>query len=162
MKIFTVHAPKNNRDVDASREVFVRDGFHVWAFLLAPLWMIWHRLWLVLVGYIAIIAMIELGLAMLGIDALAGSWISLLFGFLVGLEASSLQRWTLARRGWRPVATVAARNLNEAERRFYSGAAHATSHAAAMPKAATERNTFAAPQAIIGLFPQPQNPGDAK
>ena len=25
---------------------FVRDGFHVWAFLLAPFWMLRHRLWL--------------------------------------------------------------------------------------------------------------------
>ena len=34
---------------DPERFVFVRDGFHFWAFLLAPLWLLWHRLWLVLV-----------------------------------------------------------------------------------------------------------------
>ena len=26
-----------------ARFVFVRDGFHFWAFLLAPLWMLRHR-----------------------------------------------------------------------------------------------------------------------
>ena len=32
--------------------MFVRDGFYFWAFLLGPLWMLWRRLWLVLVVYL--------------------------------------------------------------------------------------------------------------
>ncbi len=161
MKIFTIHAPMNSGVDDPSRYAFVRDGFHVWAFILAPLWMIWHRLWLVLFGYVAIIVVIELALTMLGINALAGSWISLLFGFLVGLEASTLRRWTLARRGWNQIATVAARNLIEAEQRFYAGAANEAAKNSSAPSVATVssgRGAFSAPQAIIGLFPQPQNP----
>lgn len=164
MKIFTIHAPKNSRDADASRYAFVRDGFHLWAFILGPLWMIWHRMWLALVGYVAVIALIELALVPLGINVLAGSWISLLFGFLVGLEAPTLRRWTLARRGWQPIATVAARNLIEAEHRFYAGAANAAMRpvpAASATKATAGHGSFATPQGIIGLFPQPQNPGGA-
>ena len=32
----------------------MRDGFSFWAFLLGPLWMLWHRMWLVLIGYLAV------------------------------------------------------------------------------------------------------------
>ncbi len=59
MSVYTVHEPPL-RGADASAEperfVFVRDGFHWWAFLLAPLWMLWHRLWLVFVIYLVVVA----------------------------------------------------------------------------------------------------------
>ena len=57
MSIYTVHEPplRANEDVpDPERFVFVRDGFSFWAFLLAPLWMLRHRLWLVLIGYVVV------------------------------------------------------------------------------------------------------------
>src|SRR5258708_39917726 len=52
MPVYTVHAPKaQGADFRATdRFVFVRDGFHLWAALLGPVWLIWHRLWLALVG----------------------------------------------------------------------------------------------------------------
>ena len=56
MPVYTVHEPPPREDEDAptppDRFAFVRDGFHFWAFLLAPLWMLWHRLWLVLLLYL--------------------------------------------------------------------------------------------------------------
>src|SRR6476660_3985649 len=54
MSIYTVHEPPLKADAstpDPDRFAFVRDGFSFWAFLLAPLWMLRHRLWLVSVGY---------------------------------------------------------------------------------------------------------------
>ena len=54
MSVFTVHAPPPRRgepDGDPTRFAFVRDGFSVWAFLFAPLWMLRHRLWLAFFGY---------------------------------------------------------------------------------------------------------------
>src|SRR5205814_3636753 len=53
MAVYTVHEPPLKRyDAagDPDRFVFVRDGFSFWAFLLGPLWMIRHRMWLVLIG----------------------------------------------------------------------------------------------------------------
>src|SRR5262249_62058490 len=41
---------------DPDRFVFVRDGFSWWAFLLTPLWMLWHRLWLALIVYLVFVA----------------------------------------------------------------------------------------------------------
>jgi hypothetical protein len=37
----------------ADKFVFVRDGFHFWAAVATVIWLLWHRLWLVLIGWIA-------------------------------------------------------------------------------------------------------------
>ena len=50
MTTFTVHEPpprKNEATASPVRFAFVRDGFYFWAFLLGPVWMLYHRLWLV-------------------------------------------------------------------------------------------------------------------
>src|SRR3954471_16043306 len=57
MPVYTVHAPVADGTDPRSatdRFVFVRDGFHFWAFLFGPLWLAWHRLWLALIGYVAV------------------------------------------------------------------------------------------------------------
>ena len=71
MTVFTVHqpAPRKNEDVaPPDRFAFVRDGFYFWAFLLGPLWMLWHRLWLVLVIYLVGTAAIQAALWALGVS----------------------------------------------------------------------------------------------
>ena len=72
MPVYTVHAPvMNNADIAATdRFAFVRDGFHVWAALLGPVWLAWHRLWLALIGWIVLMAAIDVGMAA---SALAGA-----------------------------------------------------------------------------------------
>src|SRR5262249_55601303 len=101
MPVYTVHEPPRRSDDDmlahTSRFVFVRDGFHAWAFLLAPLWMLRYRLWIELIVYALVLAGITLGLRRLGIaeSALA---VAALLSLLVGMEASTLRRWKLARR----------------------------------------------------------------
>ena len=74
MAVYTVHEPRPRRNEDTAapeRYAFVRDGFYVWAFLLGPLWMLWHRLWLVLVLYIAAMGGLEAGMWALGLSGAA-------------------------------------------------------------------------------------------
>ena len=57
MTVYTVHEPpprEGEADDRPDRFVFVRDGFYFWAFLLGPLWMLWRRLWLVLLLYVVL------------------------------------------------------------------------------------------------------------
>ena len=57
MAVYTVHEPPPKRfqsEPDPDRFVFVRDGFSFWAFLLGPLWMLRHRMWLVLIAYMVL------------------------------------------------------------------------------------------------------------
>ena len=56
MTVYTVHEPPMQAaDADPERFRFVRDGFSLWAFLLTPLWMLCHRLWLVFAFYVGVV-----------------------------------------------------------------------------------------------------------
>ena len=64
MATYTVHEPrprKGQSSTQAERFVFVRDGFYFWAFVLGPIWMLWHRMWLVLLAYVAVLTAVEVG-----------------------------------------------------------------------------------------------------
>ena len=68
MPVYTVHAPTAYAaDFRATDKfVFVRDGFHFWAMLLGPLWLIAKRLWLALLGWLVLVAALEVAVARLG------------------------------------------------------------------------------------------------
>jgi len=121
MAVYTVLEPPASGDDmrDAERVAFVRDGFSWLAFLFPLLWLLWHRMWLVFVLWIAIVVLAEWGASFLGGPAplVAAAAIAVLIGF----EANNLRRWTLERRGWRFAGVVAGTDRSECERRFFSG-----------------------------------------
>ena len=121
MPVYTVHAPvANGADLAATDKfTFVRDGFHFWAAVFSVLWLIWHRLWLALLGWIVVTAAVEIGLAQLGAGRGAIMLANMLIAILMGFEATSLQRWTLSRRKWRQLDIVVADDEESAERRFF-------------------------------------------
>jgi hypothetical protein len=104
----------------ADRFIFLRERFSLAAFLFGPLWMIWRRLWLVLIIYLVATSLIELGLHSLGIPVAALTTVYLLLQLLVALEAANLRRWTLLRRGWRDRGIVLGDDLELAEQRFFA------------------------------------------
>ncbi|HYW63866.1 MAG TPA: DUF2628 domain-containing protein [Bradyrhizobium sp.] len=170
MPVYTVHAPVDagvEAQRAADRFVFVRDGFHFWAFLLGPLWLAWRRLWLALIGYILMIAAVEVALSQLRAGGGARVAVMLLIAVLMGLEAASLRRWTLSRRRWRQLDVVVADDEDAAERRFFDrwmsgrGFGHQpmTDRGAPPPTRDLPGQPFARPPSahgdIVGLFPQP-------
>ena len=161
MPVYTVHEPPR-RDDDAlghaMRFRFVRDGFHFWAFILAPLWMLRHRLWIELIAWLLILGGAMFLLHRFGIKESAGFWVWLFLSALVGMEASSLRRWKLARRGFGQAGIVVGDNLEDAERRFFDRWDEEPARPAAGVPASP--SPFGLPPAassdIVGLFPQPQ------
>src|SRR5687768_8858362 len=104
MAIYTVHEPPlKHREArrGPDRFAFVRDGFHFWAFLLAPLWMVWHRLWLAFVVFVVAMITVQAGLTLLGVADDARFFAYLPLAILVGLEAGTLRRRKLQWKGWR-------------------------------------------------------------
>src|SRR6201995_412269 len=99
MPVYTVHAPAapDSSLIAADRFAFVRDGFHFWAMVFGPLWLLAHRLWLALLGWIAAVVVIDLGMAALGASGMAVLLANGLIALLTGFEAASLRRWTLSR-----------------------------------------------------------------
>ena len=164
MPVYTVHEPPR-RDDDAlghaMRFRFVRDGFHFWAFLLSPLWMLRHRLWIELIAYLLLLGGAMFVLRRFGIEESAGFWVWLFLAGLVGMEASSLLRWKLARRRFEQVGIVVGDDREEAERRFFDSWEDEPARPAAVapppPSPFGPPTTTSAPASdVIGLFPQPQ------
>ena len=162
MSVYTVHEPPlraAETSPDPERYVFVRDGFSVWAFLLTPLWMLWQRLWLVLLIYVVVTAGLEAGLNAIGVGAGLRFLVALLISLLVGIEASTLRRFTLARRGFRQVGVVGGSNTEAAERRFFDALAKAEPGQSGRPRHSplVPPRLPPMPQSsdIVGLFPQP-------
>jgi hypothetical protein len=160
MPVYTVHEPPRRDDelvAHTARFRFVRDGFHFWAFLLAPFWMLRHRLWLEFIAYLLLLAGITFALGRLNVAESAGGMVWLLLSILVGIEASSLLRWKLSRRGFDNLGVVVADDLELAERRFFDGWTGVPSRSA--PAAQPAPSPFASPSEpsseIVGLFPQP-------
>jgi hypothetical protein len=172
MPVYTVHAPvTNNADLRATDKfAFVRDGFHVWAALLGGVWLAWHRLWLALIGWIVLMAAIDIGMVSLGVSRTAIFLAAVLLALLMGFEAASLQRWTLSRRNWRQLDIVVADDEETAERRFFdrwtakqralSNDQSAVDRGAPPPTRDIPGQPFSRPpplpqSEIIGLFPEP-------
>ena len=162
MAVYTVHEPlprKNEVFADPERFTFVRDGFHFWAFLLGPLWMLWRRLWLVTLIYFAISISLQIGLWAFGAANSMQFTLWFLLALLIGFEAGTLRRWTLTRRGWKNLGVVVGEDLETAERRFF---ATWTPQIPAIPPPPTTQPPGGFPRPsdgqIIGLFPQPGAP----
>ena len=118
MTVFTVHAPGGDALAAArdDRLSLVPEKVS-WGALVVPiLWAPRHRLWLVLVAWLAATVAIEI--VALGVDARLGAILSLAFALWFGLAGNDLRRWTLTRRGHGLVGVVEARDEDEALARF--------------------------------------------
>jgi len=171
MPVYTVHAPvmTNAGIAAADRFAFVRDGFHFWAALAGVVWLAWHRLWLALIGWIVLMASIDIAMVRLGLGGGTIFVADLLLALLLGFEAASLKRWTLSRRNWRQLDIVVADDEESAERRFFDrwtakqrglNDQPAVDRGAPPPTRDIPGQPFSRPPAlpqseIIGLFPEP-------
>ena len=96
MPVYTVHEPRKltgNPVRDAERFQFVRDGFHFWAFLLGPIWMLFRRMWLVFLIYTIVMIGIQYGLTKLGVSGAVNFFVGLMIAVLVGFEAGTLTQY---------------------------------------------------------------------
>jgi hypothetical protein len=166
MTVYTVYEPPakggGSSLTRAERIAFVPDRFIWSAFLFTPLWMLWHRLWIVLVGYLGVGVALMLALRFAGVGSGARDFAIMLLSLLIGFEAASLRRWTLALNGWREVGAVVGEDRESAERRFFdryvsletTREMEAALAAPPLPPVAPRD-----PPEVVGLFPQPGGGG---
>ena len=172
MPVYTVHAPTASSAAIAATDkfAFVRDGFHVWAALLSVVWLAWHRLWLALIGWIILMAAVDVVMVRLGMGNGTIVLVDMLLALLLGFEAASLERWTLSQRNWRQLDIVVADDAEAAERRFFdrwtakqralSNDQSAVDRGGPPPTRDIAGQPFSKPPPlphsdIIGLFPDP-------
>lgn len=164
MPTYTVHAPPTTGTAKPERFLFLRDGFHFWAFVAPPLWMLLYRQWLALLIYLVVSAAALGGLAWIGASAAAVVAAGLCISLLVGFEAASIRRWSLARGGWSTLGFVVGEDADVAERRFFvRWAERSAARAPQQPSEPAQSDgritgRFVPEGSVIGLFPQPDPP----
>jgi hypothetical protein len=159
MNFYSVHAPPDAPS-DPERLILVKDGFSWPAFFLPALWILWHRLWLTLVGYVIFVLVVAWAGRLAGDDAAVT--LAIVGAILFGLEANNFRRWSLEARGFMEVGGTFGRDLEEAEIRFLDQwqqqspnrvrRADAIARAAYSPAA----REHGADEPILGLFPEPE------
>lgn len=122
MSTYLVMAPPGLTDPAVSPEaaermVFIPDRFSWFAFIFSALYLLWHRMWLPLIAYLAISVGLEI--AALEIGGSAPGFAAVVLSLLLGFEANNLRRWSMERTGWRTVGLACGSDLSEAELRFF-------------------------------------------
>lgn len=161
MASYTFHPPQEaGQDASAlERAELVRDGFVWGAFLFTAFWFFFHRLWLAGIGVGLAVLAVMAGLPRLGVNPVAASLASTLLAFLVGLEAPTLRRWTLARRGRPAVDVVQGSSYEEAEAKAISRYLAGLDGPRPGAAAAQPLTPYRAPASLspaLGIFPEPE------
>ncbi len=99
MRVYTVHLRRRSLNPDKDI-VLIMEGFCWWACVFSLIWALWHRMWWVALGVASVSIVVNLGIYMLGLDALTGYFLSVGIAILMGLVANDLRRWSLAREGF--------------------------------------------------------------
>jgi hypothetical protein len=158
VKTYIVFEPPGGaRNLEAAeRVVFLREKFSWPALFFTPIWLLWNRLWLAFLGWVALTVAIAVAMVALGLKEYAGFAAVAIPSLIAGFEATALKRRKLLRRGFREVAVVVADDRDSAERRFFAawlaGAGKEKEH---VPAAASMPPGSLPPSGVIGLFPEP-------
>ena len=121
MRLYTVHILPGDPD-PGETSVLVREGFCWPAFLLSPLWALWHRLWLVAVLFLGVEAAVSGAAYLLDPDPISHGAAILGVAVLIGHFANDLRRWSLDRRGYRLDRVVSGAGHDEALGRYFDRA----------------------------------------
>lgn len=122
MKTFSIYEPPkaaSDRLDRAESLVFVKEGFTWTAMAFAPVWMLFNRLWLAFLAYLAALILIRTGAWAFNIGPATMNLAIIALHVLIGFEADSIKRLTLEWQGWNWAGTVAGRSASECERRFF-------------------------------------------
>ena len=159
--IFLVFEPKDGLKntptlADAERVVFLREKFSWPALFFGPFWLAWHRLWLVLLLWIAALFALGMLVASLKLNETAMLAAFAVPSLIIAFEATAIRRRKFLRKGMRDAGVVIAQDIEIAERRFYADwAKRAGAAPAERPALPPGSVPPLAPSAVLGLFPQP-------
>jgi hypothetical protein len=160
---YSVYEPKSEArspQARADQLDFVKDGIS-WAALIVPaLWLIYHRMWIELLVYLAAYAAFAYALtyARDGSDLLL--WLGVAVSVLFAWEANDLRRYALERRGYRQIGVAFGRSREDAELAFFRDWLPQQAKSAPPPERPVRnetppRSAPAEAEDVIGLFPTP-------
>ena len=159
MRSYSVHRRRRaigDPQLETDTTLFVREGFAWWALIAPVLWLLYHWMWIVLLGFLAVAVALNAIVSAIDLPQAANIIVSAGLQILFAAEANNLRRWTLDRNGFDLVAVVLGKTVIEAELRYFRDW-----HAArAAPQAAHEAGDEVsigfrtqAQEPVVGLFP---------
>ncbi|WP_108682430.1 DUF2628 domain-containing protein [Methyloceanibacter sp. wino2] len=122
MTVYSVYEPADDADLDAraGKVAFVKEGI-AWLALIVPiLWLIYQRMWLELIAFLAIFLSLPVVFGSGPAGQEIAGWVSIGLTVLFAFEANDLRSWALRRRGFKFAGTAFGRDQVEAETRFFS------------------------------------------
>ncbi len=122
MIVYTVHEPTPPaRDVQERAEgvMFIKEGFTWGGLLVPPLWLLANRLWFETIALLVSMGVGAYALMSIGLGENGAVVANLAAGLLIGFEGNNLKRWKLERRNYAFLGSVAGRDFEECERRFF-------------------------------------------
>jgi hypothetical protein len=159
---YTLHVARDAMpgDPDAlERAILVRDRFSWGAFILPALWFAAKGHWLLALLTLLLVIGFGAALSAIGVSRPAAIGAEMLLQLLIGLEAATLRRFMLARRGRPTVDVVQASSEAEAEARaFRRWLERDASYREPNQASAAIRPTAGRAEwdrSVLGLFPEP-------
>lgn len=122
MTVFSVYEPpKAPADIALRAEAlaFVKEGFSWPALFVPALWLIYQRMWIELVVFIAIFAVLPFAFGLDRQNEELISWIGIALVVLFAFEANDLRAASLERRGYRLAGVAMGSDRTEAELDFF-------------------------------------------
>ena len=157
MVTYTVHEREDASGNIAERAdgvVFVREGF-AWLALFVPvLWLAYYRMWIVLAGFVGVLAAMQIGLAAAGLADDAAAWATIALSLVFAFQANDLRRWSLARRGYRFAGPVTGSSRADCEAQFFEAWLAAQGERGDADPNQAKRITKSAPAAKPAAIPQ--------
>jgi hypothetical protein len=121
MRIYSVHAREGLAGMAAAEEmIFIKEGFSWPALVFGSLWLIYQRMWLVLVFYVSITAAAAVLAVMVEAVPLIHVLSQMALAVVFAFEANNLRRWTLGLRGWRRTGFACGHTLMDSEADYFS------------------------------------------
>jgi Protein of unknown function (DUF2628) len=151
MTVYTVHA----QGQDVQDAAFVPEGFSWGAFVFAPLWLVWHRLWLAALLWCA--AMGILFALPFGLSFFAKEFAAFLIALLCGLEGRQWVRHKLMRQGKPVTDIVSGDTRDDAEIHFFHRWQDSVASPPIVPPLPLRPAHAAATETPFGLFPEPES-----
>ncbi len=168
MRFYTIHL----NSVDAAEIIrrgeeatFIKEGISWPALFIQVFWLVYHRLWIASLVYIAVFALFLTAFNWLEMGILGPLALTALM-ILFALEANDIRRYFLSLKSHLNVGVSGGRTQGDAERRFFAMLEAAThgqeqpptaQRAAARdyPASSAATGFGADSEAVIGLFPKP-------
>jgi hypothetical protein len=161
VRTYLVFEPATSGRNETAAELvrFVREKFYWSALFFAPVWLLWHALWVGFVCWLLAEAILAILGYMLGLDPSVTAVLLWLPSFVVAFEGAELRRRKLLRSGYRDAGVAVGATLEDAEYRFFtdwiSRATALPGEDRIAPAVSARTGAPAVPGPVIGLFPQP-------